>query len=75
MSETLCRLCNREITGTSDSTDKGFWAVTIEDSSNPEVARAHPVHTNCIGEKYREVLELALSDSLPESPSIQDRGD
>ena len=70
MSETLCRLCNREITWTFDPTE-GFWAVTVEDSSNPEVARAHPAHTNCISQKYREILDSALSDGLPESASTQ----
>ena len=58
MSETLCRLCNREITGTSDPTDEGFWAVTIEDRVNPGAARAYPVHTSCMKAKFPELVEL-----------------
>ena len=58
MSETLCRLCKREFTGTSDPADEGFWAVTVEDSDNRGVARAHPVHISCIKENYAELFEL-----------------
>ena len=64
MSETLCRLCKRELTGASDPTDEGFWAVTIEDSDNPGVARAHPVHTICMKENYPELFELALRQRM-----------
>jgi len=60
MPESICRLCNRELTGSPEPTEEGFWAVTVEDSDNPGVARAHPVHTNCIRENYPEQFELAL---------------
>ena len=58
MTEPLCHLCNHERTGNSDPTDEGFWAVTVEDPVNPGVARAYPVHTSCMKEKYPELVEL-----------------
>jgi len=59
MSESLCYLCNQQLTWNADSTDEGFWAVTVADSRNPGVARANPVHTKCVRENHAESFELA----------------
>jgi hypothetical protein len=57
MSEVFCRLCNNELAASPDTTEDGFWAITIEDPLNPGVARAHSVHTNCMRENYPELVE------------------
>jgi hypothetical protein len=62
MSELLCTLCNRELTESPDASDEGFWAVTVDDSGNPGVARAHPVHTTCMKETYPELFDLVRQE-------------